>query len=219
MGEPVAEFALTVWQPYAGALCWGVKPGENRTKAPGLPPGSRILIHAGLRYDRESWERGMATLASVDHVERFARPPWPLSPEPPNHDADPDGSTPYGAIIGEVTLEEVRRAARPGDPWFVGPVCWYFRRPVAIQPVFCAGQQWLWRPKPDVLSAARARVAAEVARRRAELTASAASLRCPRCKSPVHADEELQLICKVDPSHGRGVRPAYATKHAAQRGE
>lgn len=58
--------------------------------------------------------------------------------------------SPHGAILGVVTLYEVRRAPRGKDLWWVGPVGWYFRDPVAIEPVPCKGAQGLWNLPSDV---------------------------------------------------------------------
>lgn len=201
---PPAGLMLTVWQPYAAMLVWGVKPVENRTVTPWCPVGTRILIHAGLCYDRAGWDharRVLGVLAETTGLDRFVRPPWPMSAAKPNPDADPLGCTPYGAIVGEVTLEEVRRAPRAGDPWWVGPVGWYVRRPVAIEPVFCKGHQGLRRGPDAEVELASRRVAEEVERRRAALANRAAAFRCPRCRAPSVATDELVLTCAADGRH------------------
>lgn len=120
----MSDLAITVWQPFAGLLVSGVKTVENRTWSPrGIRPGDRFLIHAGVRYDRGSWVwvHDLAEeLKAKNQWRMFRTPSWPLSASKPNPDADPVGATPYGAIVGAVTLDEVRRTAR-GMPIRSGP--------------------------------------------------------------------------------------------------
>lgn len=115
------RYAITVWQPYAGLLATGVKTVENRTWEPGrlLRVGDRVMLHAGARYDRDSWEHVLdlaRRLKSAGRWQETSKSPWPLIGSKPNPDADPAGATPYKAIIGVATLDEVRRAARVADP-------------------------------------------------------------------------------------------------------
>lgn len=119
--------ALTIWQPYAGLIVAGLKAVENRTWAPPCKPGTRIAIHAGSKRDVESWEH-------------CGDVPWPIT----------FSGAPYSAIIGVAALDEVRRAPQGEDPWWVGPVGWYFRDLVAIEPVPCKGAQGLWSLPADV---------------------------------------------------------------------
>jgi hypothetical protein len=47
---------LTIRQPYASAIVAGIKKVENRSwHPPAHILGQRILIHAGLRVDRDAW--------------------------------------------------------------------------------------------------------------------------------------------------------------------
>ena len=133
--------ALTIWQPYAGLIVAGVKPVENRTWAPPCKPGTRIAIHAGSKRDVESWEHCIDMRAELEATGQWTRgeTPWPINFK----------GAPYSAIIGVATLDEVRREPRGDDPWWVGPVGWYFRDPVAIQPVPCKGAQGLWSLPAD----------------------------------------------------------------------
>ncbi len=196
--------ALTVWNPYALLLVLGEKTVENRDWAPGLPLGARILVHAGAKHDIPSWEHALGVLASSPrHVNTLAGAPWPVDGAVPNPDADPEGATPYGAIVGEVTLEAVVRAPRPRDRWWVGPVGWYVRRPVAIAPVFCRGMPGIFKPPADVVAQASARITAKVAAMRAELdrTYATSKLVCPACGARPIASEELTPTCPRDPRH------------------
>lgn len=183
----MSDLALTVWQPFAGLLVSGVKPVENRTWTPrGLRPGDRFLVHAGVRYDRGSWEwvHSLAARLRAKNEWRVHRtPPWPLSGSKPNDDADPAGATPYGAIVGVVTLDEVRRTARGDDPWWCGPIGWYVRDPVPIDPVWCSGAQGLWKPSPAVVAEANQRVEAALAAEREHhnRTLREGGIRCFTC--------------------------------------
>ena len=165
-GLALPRYALTVWQPYAGLLATGVKTVENRTWEPGrsLRVGDRVMIHAGARYDRDSWEHVFDLTKMLKREGRWRETspsPWPLIGRKPNPDADPAGTTPYKAIIGVATLDEVRRMPRGDDPWWIGPVGWYLRDPVAIEPVFCDGAQGLWVPSTEVLGVVAARLVAQ----------------------------------------------------------
>lgn len=149
--------ALTVWQPYAGLLATGRKPGENRTREPpawALKPGDRLAIHAGRVYDRESWEAAFRVHRAIrlrGLSEPPSRPaPWPLVGIRPSTDADREGITPYGGVIGVATFVEARRTPRGEDPWFAGPVCWYLDDAVPIDPVWCYGAEGLWQLSPEV---------------------------------------------------------------------
>lgn len=187
----MSDLTITVWQPFAGLLVSGVKTVENRTWSPrGLRPGDRFLIHAGVRYDRDSWEwvLGLAEeLKAKNQWRMFRTPSWPLSASKPNPDADPVGATPYGAIVGAVTLDEVRRAARGDDPWFCGPIGWYVRDPVPIDPVWCSGAQGLWKPSPAVIAEVNARVETVLAaeRERDNRSLREANIRCFTCGAQV----------------------------------
>ena len=77
-----AERALTLWQPWASAICSGPKRIENRP----IPPpdriiGQRIFIHAGKTWDHERaadllklWRRELPSTA----------PDWNLGNPPPS---------------------------------------------------------------------------------------------------------------------------------------
>lgn len=161
--------ALTVWQPWAGLLARGTKRVENRTWAPRpceLRPGDYVAIHAGVKYDRDSWALAIGLKKELEPLGRWTvdrEALWPLRGTRPNPDGDPEDATPYGAIIGVAVLDEVRSIARTlrdargeyADPFFFGPVGWYLRAPVPIAPVWCKGAKGLWTVPPDVLAGVR----------------------------------------------------------------
>lgn len=103
-----------------------------------MRPGDVIAIHAGAALDRDGWHHAEAVLR--EHPRIPVLPPWPLG----------GPGTPYRAILGVVTLEEVRTSPRPGDPWWVGPVGWYFRDPTPLpEPLPVRGAQGLWPLPPQ----------------------------------------------------------------------
>ena len=163
--------AITVWQCWAGLLATGTKTVENRTWAPRqdeLRVGEHVAIHAGTRYDEDSWDVcGMLKreLAPLGRWKSTEGAPWPLRSGKPNPDAEPDGQTPYGAIIGVAVLDEIRREPRSfrddhgeyADPWWCGPYGWYLRDAVAIPAVWCGGARRLWLVEGRVLDDVRER--------------------------------------------------------------
>ncbi len=166
--------AITVWQPWAGLLACGSKTVENRTWAPRageLRVGERVAIHAGVKYDPESWQCVFDMRRQLTPANRWRgaeSAPWPLRGAKPSPDADPADCTPYGAIIGVAVLDEVRTSPRVfrddageyTDPFWCGPVGWYLRDAVAFPAVYCKGAQGLWIVRGETLDAVLARCAA-----------------------------------------------------------
>ncbi len=163
--------ALTVWEPWAGLLAIGIKRVENRTWRPRdgeLRVGEHVAIHAGTKYDRDSWDVVYSLRRELEPQGRWLRDhdaPWPLRGAKPNPDADPETQTPYGAIIGVAVLDEVRTAPRVfrddageyEDPFWCGPCGWYLKSPVPIAPVWVKGAQGLWIVRDPELSVVRER--------------------------------------------------------------
>ncbi len=89
--------------------------------------------------------------------------------------------------MGVVTLDEVRRTARCDDPWWCGPIGWYVRDPVPIDPVWCSGAQALWKPSPAVIAEVNARVEAVLAaeRERDDRTLREGGIHCFNCGAQV----------------------------------
>jgi hypothetical protein len=99
--------AITVQQPFAAALL-GPKRYENRPRP--LSYQGPLLIHAGL---------SRASMSSMS-PEQLAT--WP--------DYDQKALT-FGAIIGVVVMRSCQHKDQisPGNPWVVGPFCYYTIRP------------------------------------------------------------------------------------------
>ncbi len=106
---------LTVCEPYALAISWGVKHVENRT----WPTNHRgpLLIHAGKSKD---W---LDTLSAAESDELLACCRK-------NNITDLDAELRFGQIVGVVdvvacvTMQHVREHDRTGTAWHSGPWCW-----------------------------------------------------------------------------------------------
>jgi hypothetical protein len=120
--------ALTIRQPWAGAIVHQTKRVENRTwKLPAKQHGARILIHAGAQLDKNAEIYGP-------------------------HFGD------YGAIIGIATLTGAHAAHMDGTccgPWgFPDVYHWQLDDVTALAtPVPCKGALGFWNPPADVLTA------------------------------------------------------------------
>ncbi|HVF59232.1 MAG TPA: ASCH domain-containing protein [Thermoanaerobaculia bacterium] len=88
--------ALSVRQPWADLIVWGIKDVENRTWRTDFR--GNLLIHAGMRIDEEG----------VGRVERLYGLLLPL-----------DYRSRTGAVLGMVRLVDCVRASR--SPFFSGP--------------------------------------------------------------------------------------------------
>ena len=167
------------------------------------------MIHAGTKFDASAWEYVYdlaRKLKASGRWREFRSAPWPLSGTRPNPDADPEGTTPYGAIVGVVTLDEVRKVARGDDPWFNGPIGWYVRDPVPIKPVWCGGSRTLWSPSSAVIDEVKERVTAVLEAERAKQNESLreGNIRCFTCGAQVVSggfDAHMTLIfrCSAGP--------------------
>ena len=122
--------ALTLWQPWAWAICHAGKRIENRT----WPPpneifGKQIAIHAGNRVDD----------AAVLQLAKMFPELWPGKV----------GLT-HGAIVAVVTVTGFTRSST--DRWFSGPVGWQLADVIVLkQPIACRGFQKLWDLPAQVL--------------------------------------------------------------------
>lgn len=127
--------ALTLWQPWAHAICYLGKRIENRSwHPPGRQIGQDLAIHAGKRLDRDA----------VDEIEYYF--------------ADMQDSPPmvFGAVVAVArlrgfarTAEEIRRHGVDvdGRAWWSGPghVAWILDDiRVLDRPIQCRGRQGLW---------------------------------------------------------------------------
>jgi hypothetical protein len=140
--------ALSIMQPWAGAIVHGLKRIENRTWRPfQLKDGPfAIWIHASAKPDAEAIVHPPLALLrfgqAADGV-RFASPAWGLT---------------CGAIIGAAVVEDVRngldRLPEGQEEWWAGPLAWVLRDVVALrEPVRASGRLSLWRPTPEVQAA------------------------------------------------------------------
>ncbi|WP_093803978.1 ASCH domain-containing protein [Streptomyces sp. Wb2n-11] len=119
--------ALTIRQPWAGAIVHLTKRVENRTwKLPAKQHGARILIHAGAQLDPNATIYG------------------------PNLGV-------YGAIIGTATLTDCHWSddGQCCGPWgFENAYHWTLDNVTALAvPVPCKGALSFWTPPADVLHA------------------------------------------------------------------
>lgn len=135
--------AITLWRPWSDVVRWGIKPIENR---PWEPPtwllGKRIAIHAGQRWDLDSYLtiRKLAPNISVPGE---------------GSERSPTGIVATTELIAVVTsAKDAERLAGHGKGrWFVGPYGWVFRDTRALDiPIPCRGYQKLWKVPPDVLA-------------------------------------------------------------------
>lgn len=127
--------ALTIRQPWAGAIVHQTKRVENRTwRLPAAMHGARILIHAGAQLDPNATIYG------------------------PNLGV-------YGAIIGAATLigchYDTGRQPCCSEWAFTGTYHWTLDDVVALpEPVPAKGALSFWTPSPDVLDAVTRQLAA-----------------------------------------------------------
>jgi hypothetical protein len=101
--------ALTIRQPWAQLIVIGVKDVENRTWQ--TRHRGPLLIHAGLRVDREE-EQWYRDLLADEELE------WP-------------NPLPTGAIVGAVQLVDCVTAS--DRDWFDGPYGWLLDKPLAFE--------------------------------------------------------------------------------------
>ncbi|GAB3127438.1 hypothetical protein GCM10027160_52090 [Streptomyces calidiresistens] len=121
--------ALTIRQPWIGAILHGPKRIENRSWAPPVRHvGTRIALHAA---------------GTVDH-----RATLPITPAWPDQ---------RGAILGTATLAAAHRAAGCCAPWgHQEPGLWHWELGdihVLEEPLPCRGALCLWTPPPAVQAA------------------------------------------------------------------
>jgi hypothetical protein len=120
--------ALTIRQPWAGAIVHQTKRVENRSwKLPAAHIGTRILIHAGAERDKDAIVYG------------------------PNLDG-------YGAIVGVATFTgchfDSGRLPCCSEWAFTGTYHWQIANVIALpEPVPAKGSQRFWTPTPAVLAA------------------------------------------------------------------
>lgn len=125
--------ALTIRQPWAGAIVHQTKRVENRTwKLPAAHHGARILIHAGAERDKLAIVYG------------------------PHLDV-------YGAIVGVATITGCHFDNGNNvccSEWaFTGTYHWELADVVALaEPVPAKGALGFWTPTPDILAAVQRQI-------------------------------------------------------------
>jgi hypothetical protein len=148
--------AISLWAPWAWAVCFARKDVENRPGAPIAGHarkfiGKRLAIHCSL-WGKEPYDMWMEFDAVRDiyrraGVERDSLPKTTLR----SLDAL------RGHIVGHVRVDAV--VTEHDSPWFFGPYGILISNPVVFsQPIKCRGAQGIWRIPSEV-----ARQLAEVA--------------------------------------------------------
>lgn len=122
--------ALTLWQPWASLITHGPKRIENRTWFPRWILNQRIAIHAGKRFDRETWE---------DYREDF------IYPYGSSVDEIPRGAILGSAIVIGCVYPDSEEASRWPAYYNPGSLGWKLDSVVALpEPIPCRGAQGLW---------------------------------------------------------------------------
>lgn len=143
--------ALTIHQPFAGLIAAGLKTCENRTWATNYR--GPLAIHAGLS---EKWGSEDDWLDFWEHEV-----PWGPGECLPRDDSDimRGGIVAVCALVDCVKVDDPRLklckyfGAKPAQRrHFEGPWCWILANPRPVW-VPCKGQQGLWTPSADVLTA------------------------------------------------------------------
>lgn len=123
---------LTLHRPWGHAIAYLGKDIENRSWKCTLPVGSFIAIHNGRKWDRSGAEYLKSRGYSFPSEENDLA----------------------GAIIAIANFEG--NTTEPISPWHQsGSIGWELANIVAIEPVFCRGQQGLWSIVPEILEAVR----------------------------------------------------------------
>jgi hypothetical protein len=116
--------AVTAHRPWGYAIAFLDKRIENRIWPCPLPVGSYLAIHNGQKWDKD----GDAFIQKLNASELIENP----TPE----------NDPAGAIIAIARF--VGNVKEDKSPWFFGPYGWKLENVIAIEPVYCRGQQGLW---------------------------------------------------------------------------
>lgn len=112
---------LTLWQPWAWAICYAGKRIENRTWAPPAQL-THVAIHAGMKYDTRSAEAIRAL----------------------GHEVPGRGDIASRAIVAVARVVATTDAS--DDPWFAGPLGWVLEDVRVLDaPVERAGALGCWR--------------------------------------------------------------------------
>ncbi len=135
--------AISIRQPWAGAVALGWKPIENRTRM--FSHRGQVLIHAGLNL-ADNYPMVEATFAGAER-------------EIPNLGITGQTAWAFGAIIGAADLHSAHRgcdgSCAPG--WAQrGQIHHLLRDAVVLRrPIPCPGRLGIWTPDDDVLAQIR----------------------------------------------------------------
>lgn len=135
--------ALTIRQPWAGAVALGWKPVENRSRC--FHHRGQLLIHAGTALTADFAEAERLILDQAGQAV-----PILGSPREP-------AAWALGAIVGVVDLVDAHRCDGSCSPWAQPGLVHHQlanARPLS-RPIPATGRLGLWAPTPDVLAAVR----------------------------------------------------------------
>lgn len=164
---------LTIIPPWGGLIVDGSKPVENRGWEPTpLVSGDFIAIHSGTWAGKKTEQEW---LSALDHAKQCGLlASLPILAKFDEIVRGEQGrfyrqrcisycktAVTYGAVIGVARLDEVRTTARiingASDPWFFGPIGWYLRDVVAIEPLARKGELGLWKLTTEEMDVVRER--------------------------------------------------------------
>lgn len=137
--------ALTLWQPWAGAIALGWKRFETRSWS--TEYRGPLLIHAARRPIDEAGRR------SVFLADAVRNPDWTSR------------TFPLGAVVALAVLDYVWQTdairidqgqmERELGDWSSGRFAWQLKDVVPLEPIPAAGRQGLWTPDRDLAERVR----------------------------------------------------------------
>ncbi len=135
--------ALTVKQPFASLICWGVKPIENRSQKTNIR--GKVLIHAGAQFYKGGSEpKTLLTYHQWNNLSGNQQ--RKLVSQSANH-------IPLSAIIGEVEIIDCVQDSK--CVWAI-PGYWHWVLDNAVmypEPIPCKGALSFWRPQGATVDA------------------------------------------------------------------
>ena len=133
---------LTVKQPFASLICWGVKPIENRTQKTNIR--GTVLIHAGAQWYKDENEFGSKADAK-DNATCVLTLDQMLELERGQFDLLSNNQLPLSAIIGEVEIIDC--VQNHPSVWAI-PGYWHWVLDNAVmypEPIPCKGALSFWK--------------------------------------------------------------------------
>lgn len=146
MKDKNALRVLTVKQPFASLLCWGVKDVENRSQKTNIR--GRVLIHAGAQWYGDFY-RGKSAVAKVFFPSNILTKEQreSMTFEQRSKLLKADTYLPLSAIIGEVEIVDC--VQNHPSVWAI-PGYWHWVVENAVlfpEPIPCKGALSFWRPQ------------------------------------------------------------------------